>query len=366
MRILSIEPSALDIPFRDAFEHSSARREATSAILVAIGVSDSISGLGEGCPRPYVTGETVEGGINFIRGIAAQLRESVSDVAPLLDWLQSNRALVDQHPAAWCAVELALLDAIGKSSGKPLEQLLGLPRLQGSFSYSAVLGVSSERIFDRLLDQYLQAGFTDYKLKLSGDTNTDRARIQAIHERLPNARLRVDANNLWSTASEAIDYFRLLDRDILAIEEPVVANDIDSMLDLYHATGKPVILDESCLRAAQIQRLPHPAEAWIINIRVSKMGGMFRSLEAVKAARARGHRIIVGAQVGETSILTRAALAVARAAGDALIAQEGAFGTRLLEKDVCTAPLMFAARGVLEEPVRQLADRPGLGLTFTA
>ena len=65
--------------------------------------------------------------------------------------------------------------------------------------------------------------------------------------------------------------------------------------------------------------------------------------------------MIVGAQVGETSLLTRAALTVARAAGDLLVGQEGAFGTLLLERDVCDPPLMFGKAGVLD-----IADYPSL------
>jgi hypothetical protein len=68
--------------------------------------------------------------------------------------------------------------------------------------------------------------------------------------------------------------------------------------------------------------------------------------------------LIVGSQVGETSLLTRVALAVAHAAGEALLAQEGAFGTLLLENDVCTPPLMFGHGGTL----RFESSGPGWGL----
>jgi L-alanine-DL-glutamate epimerase-like enolase superfamily enzyme len=105
-----------------------------------------------------------------------------------------------------------------------------------------------------------------------------------------------------------------------------------------------------------------PASQWLINIRVSKMGGLMRSLDVVDAARAAGIGIIVGAQVGETSVLTRTALTVARAAAGSLMAQEGGFGTLLLERDVCDPPLMFGAGGVLEVSTHAALSRYGLGL----
>jgi L-Ala-D/L-Glu epimerase / N-acetyl-D-glutamate racemase len=97
-------------------------------------------------------------------------------------------------------------------------------------------------------------------------------------------------------------------------------------------------------------------------VRVSKMGGINRALEVVEAARARGIGVIVGAQVGETSLLTRAGLTVARAAGESLVAQEGAFGTFLLERDVCDPPLMFGTGGVLDVSRFPGLQRPGLGI----
>jgi hypothetical protein len=92
------------------------------------------------------------------------------------------------------------------------------------------------------------------------------------------------------------------------------------------------------------------------------MGGILRSLEFLRRARGQGLRVIVGAHVGETSLLTRAALPVASAAGEALVAQEGAFGTHLLTRDVVEPSLMFGAGGVLD--VGALGAGPGWGLAI--
>ena len=105
---------------------------------------------------------------------------------------------------------------------------------------------------------------------------------------------------------------------------------------------------------------------WLINLRVSKMGGLLRSLQIVEGARAAGIGLIVGAQVGETSLLTRAALTVAHAGRDTLVAQEGAFGTFLLSEDVCNPPLMFGAGGAVDMSSHASLDRPGLGIVDPA
>jgi hypothetical protein len=77
-----------------------------------------------------------------------------------------------------------------------------------------------------------------------------------------------------------------------------------------------------------------------------------------------GIGLIVGAQVGETSLLTRAGLTAAQATQGLLVAQEGAFGTHLLESDICNPPLMFAKAGLLDTTNYPNLIKPGLGFTF--
>jgi hypothetical protein len=55
---------------------------------------------------------------------------------------------------------------------------------------------------------------------------------------------------------------------------------------------------------------------------------------------------------------------VASAARELLVAQEGAFGTHLLERDVCDPPLMFGAGGVLDAAACPSLARSGLGLSW--
>jgi hypothetical protein len=92
------------------------------------------------------------------------------------------------------------------------------------------------------------------------------------------------------------------------------------------------------------------------------MGGLLRSLDVVRTARDAGLKVIVGAHVGETGLLSRAALTVANSARDILIGQEGAFGTHLLRYDLVEPPIMFGSAGILDVPALDVAGAPGFGL----
>jgi L-alanine-DL-glutamate epimerase-like enolase superfamily enzyme len=361
MKIASLALEPLRIPFRVAFKHASAERSVTQSFWVSARSEEGLTGYGEGCPRDYVTGETDASVTAFFEKFRDSITARVIDFPSLLEWNQTHRQDIDQNPAAWCAIELALLDLLARQHNQSVEALLGLPALTGPFVYSAVLGATGTRQFAETLGRYQKLGIRDYKIKLSGDFDRDHGNLAVLRTAgITPPQVRADANNLWTGLDEAQAYLRLLDFSFSAIEEPLQAGQFADLSSLAGSLATRIILDESITREGQIAQLPGTPEQWIVNLRVSKMGGLLRSLEFVEVCRAKRLGLIVGAQVGETSLLTRAALVVAQASRDILIAQEGAFGTLLLESDAVQPALMFGTNGGLDlRPLRL----PGFGLT---
>jgi muconate cycloisomerase len=201
----SIRASVLTIPFNVAFKHASAERSVSQTLWVDARTSDGVIGCGEGCPREYVTAESLQSACAFVAEHVNEWLKDVRDLDTLSDWVAGHRDDIDRSPAAWTAVELALLDLLGKTEGVSVEALLGLPELAGSFRYTAVLGDSSPRQFEGQLAHYVNAGFSDFKIKLSGDRTRDLAKVNALAALgiTPQA-VRADANNLWGDAGAAI------------------------------------------------------------------------------------------------------------------------------------------------------------------
>jgi len=352
----------LEIPFKQAFAHATATRSCTESILVTAESSNGVVGVGEGCPRKYVTGETIQTATSFF-DTHRKAWEQFTSLEDLKVWMTTNSQGIDMNPASWCAVELALLDQWGQEHGQSIEAFLNLEELTGKFQYSAVLGTENVATFEKQAQQFSALEFGDFKVKVTGNFEKDRQKIEFLkHLPIKNLRIRLDANNLWKTAAEAVTYLKSLQYPFMAIEEPLHVGDYDGCRQISQQLGAPIILDESFLRSDQLGCLQADPQSWIINIRISKMGGILRSLAIAKQAKAMGLPIIIGAQVGETSILTRAALTVANQSRDILLAQEGAFGTYLLEHDLTRTPLMFGKGGRLD--TRPISGLPGLGLTL--
>ena len=209
-------------------------------------------------------------------------------------------------------------------------------------------------------EHHAQPGIRRADLRVQRD-----AELTAWHG-VAGHRVRVDANNLWSdTPERALEYLRTLDCDLFGVEEPVRPRDIESQSQICVGLGIPLILDESLCTLVDLERYDGVPGRFIANLKVSRVGGILRALRLVEALRARGWPIIIGAHVGETSVLTRAAMLVAAAAGDQLAAQEGAFGSRLIEREPVSPSLKWGRGGVLDLR-RPYAEVTTEGLQLTA
>ena len=69
-----------------------------------------------------------------------------------------------------------------------------------------------------------------------------------------------------------------------SVEEPLVPGAYRELEGIAASLGTKIVLDESLTRVSQLAELQHRPEAWIVNLRVSKMGGLLRSIQAALAA----------------------------------------------------------------------------------
>jgi L-Ala-D/L-Glu epimerase len=357
MRPSRLAFASAPIPFRSSFGHAAARREQADNVLVLAEDEAGRFGIGEGCPRSYVTGETADSARGFLEAHRRELSD-VDGVPALRDWMARRSAEIDLNPSAFCAVELALLDLFARQNGQSIEALLGLSPLRSNLTTTAVYGTGSWAKFAGTALLFAGNGMREAKLKLGGDAGRDAQRA-AILAKL--GRVRLDANNLWPSPAEAIAGLSPAARHAWAVEEPVRPRDWEGLREVGARTGLAIILDESFTRGADLEEAP-AGPSFTPNLRVSKLGGLLRSLDALRLALEQGRTVIVGAQVGETSILARAGMTLASAAADRLVGFEGCYGTWLLTEDAVTPSLRFGRRGRVD--ARKLSLwQDGMGLS---
>lgn len=336
--------SLLHVPFKVAFKHNSASRSESSTFWVEA-EELSIIGSGEGCPRIYVTGETEESCVAFFHRWKLEWEE-LTTLSQLKAWIDHHSEEIDANPSAWCAVEMAILDLWAQRSQVSVPALLGFPRATRSITYSAVLGDASPDVWKQLCQWHLKQEMFHFKLKVNGDESIDCARIEYILAHCPQADIRLDANNLWQDVKSAALFLERMSDAVWAIEEPLSFPNWKGLNELANLFSGSIILDEHACRVQDLDHVAQPTKM-ILNLRVSKCGGIIRSIAMAKAALTKGMKVIVGAQVGESSALTRAGLMVVHALDGNVMAIEGGYGLNLLEEDYFRELYQFGHGGKL-------------------
>src|SRR5215472_1558520 len=134
MQVVELTAYHVRIPLIRPVRHASHSRTSTDNVVVRCVLEDRTEGFGEGVPREYVTGETIDTAIDLLRrsDLAAQLAPCANFPAAVALAERLRLAAVPgddrdcQGNAARCAVELALLDAWGQRFGQPLSAVTSL------------------------------------------------------------------------------------------------------------------------------------------------------------------------------------------------------------------------------------------------
>lgn len=346
------------IPFRFTFGHSLASRHETLGLLVHVQDELGNSGWGECAPRLYVTGESMESVTQdlsrWIRELAPDMPD---DLEACVDMLDAEFASLerDEH-AAHCALELALLDLYSRRESRSYAVVLG-EQIHRSVSYGAVLPSHDPSVAKELLQRTCEIGFRDLKLKVGADD--DHALLALSRETLgPDVSIRVDANCAWDAETALTKAEQFVAYGVELIEQPLPAADVDGLAWLTARSPVPIAVDESLVSVADALRLAQAAACHVFNIRISKCGGVRLAARIAEIARTYGIGAMLGAQVGETSILSAAGRQFATHV-DGLRYHEGSYGRILLESDIGEPDLTIGAAGIGEA-----LDGPGSGVSI--
>ena len=188
------------------------------------------------------------------------------------------------------AVDCALWDLEAKRSGKRAWELANV-EMVSEVETSFTISLDSP---DKMgADAKAHASAPLLKLKLSGE-DIDLARVQAVRESAPAARLLIDANESWSTEHYREIIPALKGFGVELIEQPFPA-DADQVLEtLEHPI--PVCADESCHTSEDLPRLTNRYE--MINVKLDKTGGLTEALQLCGRARELGFKLLIGCMVG--------------------------------------------------------------------
>lgn len=350
MKIKCATLYALRIPFLESFSHAAKTRVYSDSIVVRLIAEDGTVGYGEGVPRPYVTGETVESCVRTMKDQfwPALMRvdyQVLTSIDALIHIHESFPEIKTQGVVAWnaarAAFEIALVDCLLKQQRLSLSNLL--PPKRNAVIYSGVITVGPEERMAALARRYQALGVNQLKIKIDG--RDDRSKLLAIREVVGDAvSLRVDANGAFDFKQAVTILNDICEAGIDCVEQPLPRGIASELARLSAETSIPIMVDESLVTIEDAEALIAAKACDFFNLRISKCGGLYLTLQLARMAAAAGIKLQLGAQVGETAILSAAGRHMA-ANIENLEFVEGSFGTMLLTEDVGAESVNFGQGG---------------------
>jgi muconate cycloisomerase len=360
MVIKRLTAFAVRLPLRRTIRHASFSRTETENLLIRCELNDGTVGWGEGVPRSYVTGETIDSAITFLQKL---------DWPNLVsDWQWSNFAAAvrsledlslpavpgdDRHirtNAVRCALELALLDAAGQKFKQPLSSVAALiaPELyetKDRVQYSgAITSATGLRAWVTAWAMRIY-GFAHIKVKVGISGQDDVARLRLIRQALGDRMsLRIDANEAWSPGSVEARICELLPFRLDAVEQPVGHAHVSCLTPLRARLQVPIMLDESLCSMVDASAAVAAGTCDFFNLRLSKCGGFISCLRLAQFAQQHNLGYQLGCQVGESGILSAAGRHFATSVVGIRFL-EGSFDRRLLAHNIISEDITFGRGG---------------------
>jgi L-Ala-D/L-Glu epimerase len=345
--IVSVSVEALDLPLTEPFEISlGTQREATN-VLVTVETDSGTTGYGEGSPLPPVTGETQATAIE-----AAQAMEKIVEGYQTGNYrtvIQDIRQTFPKTPSAAFAVETAIIDAYCREREIPLSELFG--NTPSPVETDMTIPILPQGKAVERANRAAKAGYQHFKIKTGNNVGEDVERVSAIHEAVPEATIKIDANQGWTSKETAWFAERVADHGIHLelIEQPVPATDVTGLADARRRVDVPIAADETVFTPQDAIRVVSENAVDIINVKLGKSGPL-ATAEIIAIARGADIDLMIGCML-------ESAIGIHTSAH--LVAGTGAFsyvdldGNRLLAKDVIP---------ISDGPIHEISG-PGHGVT---
>lgn len=326
------------LPLASYFEISSGRLSYVDTVLVRLEGEGAV-GWGEAAPWevPIYGPETAHTAFYVISNVfgpqvVGKDFQSAEELNELLDGFKGNNF-------AKAALETAFWALLAKCKETSLYQLLGGTARPVKCGDSLGIRDTVDQLLSDI-EKSLDRGYQRIKIKVrpGWDFNV----LERVRERFPDLPLQVDANSSYSI--EQLDHLRGFDRyNLLQIEQPLDENDLVQHAQLQKLLHTPICLDESIKSPRDALIAAQLGSCRIVNIKISRVGGLQKALEIHNICQANNIPCWVGGMlesgVGEAIAVHFATLPNIQLPSDIFPSD------RFFPEDLTISPLEMTSRG---------------------
>lgn len=342
-RIASVTLRRVRLPLRRQMRTSSHAKTYLEHILVELTTSDGATGWGEiASPSgPFYGAETVASCWAVARDHFAPLVLAADRAQPAS--LAAELARVRGNNFARAGFDMAAWSLWSAEQGLPLAAALG----GGRDRVEAGVSIGIEPTVDELLAQVelrVAEGYRRVKLKIA--PGWDLEPVRAVRAAFPEVPLQVDANGAYT--GEHDDVLTRLDGcGLLMIEQPYPPRALVAHAELQRRIETPVCLDESVEEVDDLVTALRLGALRILNIKVSRMGGLTAAVRAHDLAVSAGIPVWCGGMY-EFGIGRAASVAISALPGFTLPSDVSG-SDKYYARDITTEPVVCTA-GMVRVP----------------
>jgi len=365
MKIDQIKIHQLFLPFSGDFSHSKKKSAFAKNIVVGIKADHGeIEGYGEGSPRLYVTGESQK---NAAKSISQFILKDtfpweLNDVSQIWDFVDSI-SNGKEHNSAISALEMSLLDALGKSQKRSIITYFPQNFLASKIFYGATIPLANNQRIMEICKLTKKQEINKLRLKMGEDFKSNKESIETVKLVFgDDYDLRIDINGAWDQKL-ALGHVQLIkDYNVKVVEQPMMPGDpgIANFADIIKSNGIILMADESACSLKDLQKIIEEGYYKMINVRLSKCGGFRNSLRIIDHLRNNGVAFQIGCQLGESGLLSAGGRVLSLLCRDAMH-YDGSYDEFLLKENITAENVTFGNGGEAGP-----LDGPGLGVNVNS
>jgi L-rhamnonate dehydratase len=298
VKITDVEPIVLRLDRVDA-----TRADGTQdAFLVRVHTDEGLVGIGEADTSPYVARTMVEmpPSHSLARGFRELLvGEDPSAIERLWQLMFHGSDHYGRGGAALhviSAIDMALWDLLGKTTGRPVADLLGGRRVDDVPVYASEVMPETADEVRRIAEGAVAGGYTALKLgwgPLGRSVETDVELIEAARVTVGAGRaLMIDGGRAY-TVKRALDLLRRVEgQDLYWFEEALAPDDLDGYRRLAGAASVRIAAGEADSGIGPFRALVEHGHVDVLQPDVARCGGFTVARQIAELARDRSVEVV--------------------------------------------------------------------------
>jgi L-alanine-DL-glutamate epimerase-like enolase superfamily enzyme len=305
VKLQSITTTIEKIPLKTPFVTALRRVENVEFVRVKVVCENAFTAFGEAPATKAVTGEDLESITNAIAEVKDRLLGlEVSEALHLLHTFRVGSSAKASLDMAFVTLNAAqkkqtLLEYLGTKDFTPIKT-------------DITISLNAADVMLQDAKEALRNGYDILKVKLGEDITHAVEVTKKLSKELPNAVLLIDANQAWSLEDSLLYLEAVKELNIELIEQPVKAEDLQSLKIIANATDIPILADEAAFSLEDVQYIYKNKCADMINIKLMKCGGVSKAVEILEYAREKKIMCMLGSMLeGPISITAAFSLAFA-------------------------------------------------------